>query len=292
MPVNLLAICKVQGNLLLKRVRVTADVQNQLEGIFIQQEQEFFADVDEEILFDGGWDPDSNEIIYTPVTPSAAAILEAAQQNIIAIEEIDPNAFENEGIKGLAVLMGDENAYRLLIQEFSARQILDRRFTLTLDNETFNRLTQPTFAIGATLAGVIAQGRIKFKKLSRIRQIFDLTDMYREATDAELETFCNIESVNVGNVDAFKQISDQKMRKLVHAIVARGTLTEFSAEQIVEAGNSQGFVIQLENGQVSIPVGKSDAKALLYFLDNGLYRAALGGQIFITNSKRPHIAGA
>ncbi|WP_423142852.1 hypothetical protein ACOYW6_05750 [Parablastomonas sp. CN1-191] len=270
----------------MKRIRVTADVQNQLEGIFIQQEQEFFADVDEEILFDGGWDPDSNEVIYTPLTAQAAAIFEAAQQNVVALEEVDVNEFDQEGIRGLAVML---DGPKLLVQEFSPRQILERRFTLTLAGDTFNRLTRPTFAIGSTLAGVIEQGRIKFKKLSRIRLIFDLTDMYREATDAELDSFCGHESISVNDLDAFKIISDQKMRKLVHAIVSRGTLDEYTAQQIVDAGASQGFGIEIQDGKVAMPIQKANAKALLYFLDNGLYRGPLGGAILITNSKRVHL---
>ena len=292
MPVNLLAICKHDNHLILKRVRVSADVQNQLEGIFIQQQQDFFDDVDEEVLFDGGWEPDPNELIYSPITPEAEAILQAAQLNIVALPEVNPNNFDEDNIKALGVRLDGPNGPRLLLQEFSSRQVLDRKFSLTLNGETFTRLTQPTFTMGVSLAGVVEAGRIKFKKYSRIRIIFDLSNMYQEATEAEIETFCGHDSLEVGDVAAFKTISDQKMRKLIHAIIARGTLDEFTPQQIVDAGDAEGFAVQLDGGRVSIPDRKADAKALLYFLDNGLYRGRFGGQIFITNSKRVHVPAA
>src|SRR3546814_7614088 len=90
--------------------------------------------------------------------------------------EVNAAGFAEEGIRALAVLIQRPAGPRLLLQEFSARQLLERRFSLVLDGDTFSRLTQPAFAIGASLAGIIENGRIKFNKFSRIRLIFDLAD--------------------------------------------------------------------------------------------------------------------
>src|SRR3546814_14843467 len=129
----------------------------------------------------------------------------------------------------------------MVLQEFAARQLLERRFSLVLDGDTCSRLTQPAFAIGASLAGIIENGRIKFNKFSRIRLIFDLANMYQEATDTELDVFCALNCLEVGDSDAFKAKADQKMRKLNHAISERKTLEKYTPAQIYTANKSKGY---------------------------------------------------
>lgn len=292
MPVNLLAICKQQNGLVVKRVKVTAEVQGQLEGVFIQQEQSFLEGVTEEVAFDGGWNPEPNELLFVTLTLEAAAVLQAAQGNLVALPEVNAAAFGQENIRALAVLMTSQGGQRLLLQEFSPRQSLERRFSLVLDGDTFSRLTQPAFSIGASLAGVIEQNRIKFRRFSRIKLIFDLTNLYQEATDSEIETFCGLDCLKVADLAAFKGFADQKMRKLIHAIQERGTLTEYTPDQVAVAAEGEGFQVEIEGGRIVLPPAKAGAKALLHFLDHGLYRAALSGEIFITNSKRLHAPAA
>ena len=286
MPVNLLAICRSTTALIVKRIKVTAAVQNQLEGIFIQQELMFVGGVTEELPFDGGWSPDPHEHLVAQVTDEAGAIFAAAQGNIVALPEVDPANFEAENIRALGVLVQRPSGPRLLLQEFSARQMLERRFSLILDGNTFNRLVQPAFAIGASLAGFIEGDKIKFQKFSRIKLIFNLTSLYQEATDTEVEGFCGLECISVGDIGKFKNLADQKMRKLIHAITKRGTLNNFTPAQIQVAAADENFQIAVADGKIIIPSMKAEAKALLHFLDNGLYRGPLGGEIFITNSKR------
>lgn len=292
MPVNLLAVCRQNNLLVLKRVKVSAAVQDQLEGIFVQQEQVFVEGVTDEVVFDGGWTPEPNEHLIAPATDEATAVFAAAQGNLVALPEVDAAGFENEGIRALCVLMQRPAGPRLLLQEFSARQMLERRFSLVLDGDTFNRLTQPAFTIGASLAGMIEGDKIKFRKFSRIKLIFDLVNLYQEATDAEVENFCGLGTIEIGDVERFKGKADQKMRKLIHAIVERETLERFTPAEIQAAAAGEGFQVDLADGKIVVPQPKTDAKALLHFLDNGLYRGALGGEIFITNSKRLHAPAA
>lgn len=291
MPVNLLALCKTGNAFVVKRVKVTAAVQAQLEGVFIQQEQTFLNGINEEVVFDGGWSPEPNELLYAPITAEATAVLQAAQGNIVAMPEVNAAAFADEGIRALAVLVQRPAGPRLLLQEFSARQLLERRFNLVLDGDTFNRLTQPAFSIGASLAGMVDNERIKFRLFSRIKLIFDLSNLYKEATDAQLDTFCVNQNLQIADAGVFKGMADQKMRKLIHAITGRNTLGNYTPAQIATAAEAEGFQVEVVADRIVMPAAKANAKALLHFLDNGLYRAALGGEMFITNSKRLYTPG-
>ena len=288
MPTNLLAICRVAEELTIKRVKVTAEVQRQLEGIFIQQEQNFRSGTTEEIEFDGGWTPEPNELLFIAGTDESNSIYEAAKKDVVSMPSIDAKKFDQAGIRALAVFVSSHGKDRLLLQEFLPRQSLERKFSLVLEGDTFGRLSKPAFSIGSALADILEDDRIKFRLFSRIKIVFDLTDTYREATDAEVDKFCELQRISVADHDVFKARADQKMRKLVHAIIKRQTLNNYTANQIKTAAETQGFSVDVRNHKVIMPTEKANAKALLHFLDDGLYKAALTGDIFITNSKRRH----
>ena len=288
MSVNLLALCKGTTGLVVKRVKVTLDVQNQLEGIFTQQEQSFRNGATEEVEFNGGWIPEPNELLFVTGTNESRLVFSAAKTNIVSMASVDARKFDQENIRALIIFMNSHGKERLLLQEFSPRQSLERKFSLVLEGDTFGRLTKPAFSVGSTLTGVLEDDKIKFRLFSRIKMLFDLTDIYEEATDSEVEDFCKLKRINVADQEAFKGVADQKMRRLMHAILQRDTLEKFSANQIKSAAETQGFAVSVKNHKIVMPVEKANAKALLHFLDDGLYKAALTGDIFITNSKRRH----
>jgi hypothetical protein len=288
MPVNLLAVCKNAGLTSLKHVRVTAEVQNQLEGIFIQQEQEFLEGITEEVLFDGGWSPEPSELLYAELTDEALTVQNLAFGNVVALETIDATNFRQEGIKALLVPILTPGNTRLLLQNFSAMQLLDQRFNLFLQGDVFSRLNEPGFAIGTSLAGTISNNRIKFRHYQKIKRIFDLANLYKEATDAQLDDFCGNVQLHVEDASAFKAQADQRMRKLVNAVMQSGTLSQYSAQQIAQAALATGFTVNVNHDKIVLPASKADAKALLHFLDDGLYRSSLTQVLFMTNSKRPY----
>jgi hypothetical protein len=266
MPVNLLAICRQNDAYLLKRVKVTAKVQDDLEGIFIQQEQEFFEAITDEVLFDGGWRPEPNELLYVPAPPEAASIMTQAQANLVSLPDLNAAHFRGEGIRALCVLMTTPTGNRLLIQNFSGRQILAQRFNLILDGDTFSHLSQPAFTIGTSLAGVIEDSRLKFNSYNNIRMIFDLKNLYKEATDAQLDAFIAHPALTVADPATFKVSSDQSVRKLVHAISERGILDIYAVNHIVQTALSEGIDLQQQNGQIIMLTNKADIKRVLISL--------------------------
>jgi hypothetical protein len=286
MSVNLLALCRHGGDYQVKRVQVTAQVQSLLEGIFTQQEQEFFDGITEEVPFDGGWRPERDELLDVDAPPEATAVLAAAQSNLVSLPDVDAAHFTSEGIRGLCVLMGRPGGDRLLIQNFSARQLLEQKFSLILDGDTFNRLSQPAFSIGSSLAGVIEGDRLKFNSFNNIRMIFDLKNLYQEASDSQLDGFMEHSAFHVADAAALKKVADQQIRKLVHAISERGILDVYTVAHIVATAASEGIVIAQQDGKSVLPSTRAEIKELLHFLDDAFYRAALSGDAYISNSKK------
>jgi hypothetical protein len=284
---NLFALCRTEGTTQVKRVKITQPVQAKIEGIFQAQAAAFLDGVEEEIDFGGDWKPDADEILVVNAPEEATLIENALDGDYLSIPTIDAANFNNEGIRSLFLATGTPPNRRILLQPFNAQQILARKFSLLLDGDTFKELTEPAFTLDNYLVAIIENGKLKFKSFFSAKKIFSLKEFYQEATNQEIQTFCAHESLQVSDLEAFKAIADEGIRKLVHAVWKTKILDKYGVDDIVSKANSFGLNIKTENEKILMPTTRKDIKKLLKFLDDGIYQAPLSSQKYITNSKRP-----
>lgn len=282
MTQNLFAACRSDDGLTIKHVRVTQPVQKAVEELFVSQERDFFNGITEEVDFDGAWKPDGNELLAMPLSDEAKVFTDAISADLLGLPDVDAARFADENVR--AIFVGDKD--RVLIQRFAPPQILSRRFSLLLDNNTFKRLDQPAFALDTRLTCVIRDGKIMFKSFHALRQIIDLFDFYQEATDHGIADFAVKPIFDVADLDQFKQNADQTCRKLIYAIGRDGVLDRHTADEIAAAAQGVGLVVDVANEKIRVPTDRAGLKQLLRFLDDGLYEATLSGQRYVTNSKK------
>lgn len=288
MPQNLFAACRVNGQLVSKRVRLDNHVQQAVETIFADQEAQFRNGVAEEVDFDGSWKPEKDEVLTLDVPQEAQVFIDTIQANAVAIPDIDAGNFDREGIKALFTGTSNGGITKVLIQQFSTRQMLSQsKLPLLLDGNTFRRLTDPAFTLDSSLTAIAEDGKLKFKSFHKMRAVVNLIHAYEAATDPEVQVFAGHANFEVADQAAFLELADQTTRKLIHANSRAGTLDDYSAADIGAAANAVGMGIDITNGKIVMPTARPDIKKLLRFLDDGLYEAPLSGQRYITNSKRP-----
>ena len=287
MPQNLFAACRINGALVAKRIRLDQAVQQQIENIFHRQEAEFRDGITSEVQFDGSWTSDDDEFLTIDVPQEAAIFADTINANPVAIPDIDTANFEDEGIKGIFTGVTVNGAVKVLVQRFSPQQILSRRFSLFQAGNAFRRLSDPAFSLDTGLTCVIEGGQIKFRSFHKLRAIISLLDVYRAATDQEVQAFAAHAHFEVADTAAFIATADQTIRRLVHAISNSGVLNKHGVVQIQTACNAVGLVVTVNNGRLIMPTDRAEIKKLLRFLDDGLYQAPLTGARYITNSKRP-----
>jgi hypothetical protein len=284
---NLLALCKTPNGATVKRVQISQPLQDKIAGLFQQQAIEFMDSIEEEVEFGSDWKPDANEILVTDA-PAEFGIMQAALDgNLIALPTINAANFLDEGIKGLFVALNGDNR-RILVQGFTAQQVLSRKFALLLQGDTFRELTEPSFTLENYLVAVIENGRLKFKSFYKVKRIFELTQVYQEATDQQIDGFCAHASLEVGDVAAFKGVADQGVRKLVHAVSTTRILDKVSVEDIAAKAAAIGLILKVTDGQIIVPADRKSVKELLRFLDDAIYEAPLSAKRYVTNSKRPY----
>ncbi|KXU29575.1 hypothetical protein A0J57_23545 [Sphingobium sp. 22B] len=284
--VNLFALCRLTTGLQVKRVALAQPVQAKVGHIFQTQANYFLNGVAEEVDFSGDWKPDDDELLVIDAPAEAAVITATIAANPISLPEIDAQNFMAEGIRGLFVIDPVGQGHRVLIQAFSAQQLLSRRFTLFQSGNSFKELTEPGFTLDNSIVAIMEGGKLKFKSFQRTRSVFDLQQFYKAATDQEVDAFCQHASLEVADVAAFKVAADQGVRKLVHAITKANVLNTHQVDVIATKAASLGINITVQNGKLLVPTDRKSIKTLFRFLDDGIYQAALSASRYVTNSKR------
>lgn len=282
---NLLALCR-GNNLEVKRIPVTNPVQTALQNMFQQQETDFRDGRPNLVAFNGEWNPDDDELLTLANTAEANVMVQASQQNAVALQQVDTANFEGENIRALFMSTGNGANQRLLVQRFTAQQRLSRRLALLLEQQAFRELTEPAFTVGTGLTCIIEGGQMKFQSYSNLRMIFDLSQLYQAATDQDIDNFAAYASINFDDIDAFKATANQTVRKLVHKIHSTGVLNNYAVNDIRDKAQATGLNVNVVNGSIQFPQDPQIAKRFLRFLDDGLYEAPLSGQRYVTNSKK------
>lgn len=127
---------------------------------------------------------------------------------------------------------------------------------------------------------------MKFYSYFTARQLFDLKDYYRSATDGKVENFTEIKNIQFDDVATFKAQADTRIRKRVASIIDSGILVKYSPKEIKKIGKSTGVEIDIHKDKIIIPKEKNRMKIVLGFLDEEVYKGVFSNETFMTNSKR------
>ena len=287
MAENLFAACRVNKVLVGKRIPIDAAIQEELKKVFCEQEAVFRDGVTNEVPFDGTWKPEEDEFLTIPVPDEAKIFEEVTDVNAVSVAEVDTKKFAEEGIKALFTSFSGNEGKKILVQQFTARQILSRRFALLLRNNAFRQLTDTAFTLDSGLTCIIEGGLIKFKSLHKLRSIIDFREIYREATDQEIRNFAGHPKLKVADVDAFLEATSPPSRKLIKAILIDGTLDSYETEFIQKTAQDTDLEVNVQDGKIVVPTKRVDIRELLRFLTESRYLGPLSGQTYITNSRRP-----
>ncbi|WP_372529319.1 hypothetical protein [Parvularcula marina] len=254
--------------------------------MFLDQEARLKNARPNETDFDGDWKPDEDELLVLDNSDEVTDVVNAAIGNAVALPRINTTNFENEQIKALITCEGAAGAERLLIQRFTGQQLLRRKRAYLLDGNNFRELDEAAFTLGSSITCIVEDGELKFDSYHNLRAIFDVVDFYEEATDADIDTIAAHASINIPDVDGFKDDATQTIRKLVHKVMNSGVLDAHTSQEIHDRAADTGLTIDLINGVLQVPDDKALARQFFRFLDDSLYEAALSGQRYVTNSKR------
>ena len=284
---NLFASCRNEDGLVVKRVPLNAQLQEDVADVFDHQEAKFLKGITEEIPFEGTWKPDPDQLMFIDVPQEASVLISAAGANPVSIPTIKTDHFAEEGIVALFCIKQEGGQESILIQQFTRRQMLEHKWAVLFSGNTFRRIMEPAFVMPSSLTCVLTEGRLRFKSWSNLRSIFNVTDIYRAATDKEVEGFGLHQGIRIDSVDQLLEESDQQMRKMINQVLSEGTLDMYPATTIQQAATQTRLTIEVEDDRIVWPSARREQKELLQFLVDNRFAGALSGTIYVTNSRRP-----
>ena len=159
-------------------------------------------------------------------------------------------------------------------------------FRFFYSNETFKQ--ENNFGIGITynLDCYYTGEELQFASFYFARQVFDLHEYYRSASDPEVEAFTKNDALVFENTDTFSSIANAYVRRKIAMINDSEVLKNYSAKKIKDIAKSSGIDIKIQNKKIVIPAEKDSALEVLAFLDEEAYRGPFTNDLLLANSKR------
>lgn len=267
------------------KFNLSADIQRDFECYWNGLKASFDR-ITEIFQFDGKYKPEENQLLEIPDFSDIDGILNAIQ-NPLTITDIDPTEANLYLVKALFTgERSDQNTPTALIQKFDKRKVLTTNgLSIFLSGDCFkkvegNGITFDT-KVHATLNGTV----LRFCSFHLLRQIFDLSEYYKEATDQDIVEFSSNAHITIADNTAFIGVADNWIRRKILLVQQSGILDKIPINIIKAIADEYRISLLIENDKIVFPMEKAQIKTLLRFLDEDYYKSPLSQTHYMTNSK-------
>lgn len=242
------------------------------------------------VEFDGKYKPEKDECLYINEFTINCEII-AAIENPASIQDFEKVEGSFPNIKALFVgEKSEENGTNIFKIAF---QLIKKDQRLSLNKRPFffkAGVFQPEHSFGISISNTIEcyfeNERLYFQSFYFARQIFDLSQYYRLATDREVENFLSHMKLMFENKEIFQSQADNWVRRRIATINDSQFLKRYTAEEFVEMANNIGITLDAKDGRIVIPADKEKMKIVLGFLDEETHKGPLSNFLYLANSRR------
>ncbi|QOL14349.1 MULTISPECIES: Kiwa anti-phage protein KwaB-like domain-containing protein [Dickeya] len=287
---NLFALTDDPSNRRL-RFSLSLDVQRDLTSYLREQEDMFNASGQDEISFDGKYKPDPGEVLVIDQFDDIDGLADALI-NPLSIPEVSPTPDKFSEIKALfSGYIDSDGVATVLIQHFDKRRVISTNgLSIFHSSNVYKKIEGIGLTIDSKLSAVLRGSSLKFHSFHLLRQIFDVSEYYKEATDGDIRQFANMSSISVENTDDLVSISDTWVRRKLWLISQSQILEKIPVSEIKTIATEFNIELEVENNngieKLIIPTDKKKLKAMLRFLDEDYYKSPLLENYYLANSKR------
>jgi hypothetical protein len=230
----------------------------------------------EEILFDGNFKIDGDEVLYVEMSLSENLI--EANYNAIGLEILD---ITKDDIKTLFWIENDVYYF----QNFDRRKLLHNKNVIFYSGTTYHKLNEDALIVDNMVNAIYKDGKFYFKSYANANKIISLSDFFEEASNETIEEFAD-NAIFELDLDWLKENSDTMIRKQITLIQKSQVIVSASPRKIKASAKKFNLDIEMENGKLKLPNDKKACKNILSFLNEQYYFGLISGKKFITNSKR------
>ena len=275
----------------LRRIVEDRTAQQATNTTFSQAAEELTKDRTA-VVFDGKYHPQPEDMEYLVIAgytlPDA---IKEAIHNPQGLELYVPEDGKFPPIKALLVGKCEkkegEDAYTVAFQKFKQHQyITAAKHHIFFTGETYVTDTRQGISIARSVDCVYNDSKLVFRSYYYARQIVDLSEYYRIASNQDVQNFVGSPIMFMDNGDEFVVAANSWERRKIAAINDAGTLTRFTAMEIKSKAQKSGVQIRVSGGKMILPTDKTERRVVLAFLDEEVYKGPFTEQVFQTNSKK------
>ncbi len=286
---TLFAYTRDPGNRIV-RFAVNSDVQVSMTAYLTAQVEAFGTDC-EEVPFDGNYKPEHGEMLVIEEfedLDSLAKVVAAPLDVPVA----DPTSLDFDQIRALFFGQQEKDGtWVVYLQSFDRRRVISSAgFSIFHSKDTFKRIEGSGLTLDNKLAARLRGTKLSFFSFFHIRQIFDMSNYYQEATDSDIKQFAELKELHVENVDELMAASDNWVRRKVWLVLQSSILGKVPPNDIKAIAAEFNIPIQYvaQDGieRIKVPSDRKSLKTLLRFLDEDYYKSPLSKTNYLTNSKR------
>lgn len=288
MNLSLFALTENPANRIVK-FNLSQEVQNELTVYLKNQETQFNLSV-EKIPFDGKYKPDFGEVLvinnFDDIDGLALAII-----NTVPISEVEPSIEVFQSIKALFSGYVDGGIATILIQNFDKRKIISTNgLSIFHSSNTYKKIEDIGLTIDSKLTAIIKGENLEFFSFHLLRQIFDMSEYYKEATDNDIHEFLSLPLIHVDDIENLISMSDTWIRRKFSLIQQSQILENTHLNDIKAVAIEFNIPLVTKNIDgnevIELPNNKADLKTILRFFDEDYYKSPLSRIQYVTNSKR------
>ncbi len=150
---------------------------------------------------------------------------------------------------------------KFYFQVFNKRNMLQRKMVLQFEcGNIFAKMNNSAFIVEDKIHALYEEGKLYFQSYTVANQIFSLIDFVTEATNAEIESFGEIDGINV-NTESIKHIANIKTRRLIKLLSNTDNISAFMRNV-------------------------ADLNRVLEFLNEDIFRGVITDRLYRSNSKK------
>jgi hypothetical protein len=271
----------------LLRIPMTQQLQGQLSAQWSAQFDAFNADV-EEVDFDPGFIADEHHRFKVSNFEIPAWLTPFHSQNIGTLDPLDPHEHQLDRVRGIAGFAKTDGRELVLFQNFTRSHIIEPGRFMFIEKGTFQSTAQRGITLADRLTAVlhVADRRLVFANFRSANVILPLADLYREASEEEVREVLGHDKLAPEDLNATASNPSQWARKHFAMLRSSTVLDDYTSAELLNRGKKVGVTIRVKAGKIVFPADKAEAKKLLQFLTEELFRGAVTDTLYATNSKR------
>ncbi|MEA1847630.1 hypothetical protein U9K52_01790 [Chryseobacterium sp. MHB01] len=272
-PCNFFAILKDDS---VRKIDLLQSITENIKNVFLNNATSIMTSDTEEILFDGNFKIDGDEVLYVEMD-LPENVLEA-NTNAIGLQVLD---ITTDDIKTLFWIEDDIYYF----QNFDKRKLLQNKNVIFYSGTTYHKLKEDALIVENMVNAIYKDGKFYFKSYANANKIISLSDFFEEASNETIEEFAD-NAIFELDLDWLKENSDTMIRKQITLIQKSQVIASASPRKIKASAKKFNLDIEMENGKLKLPNDKKVCKNILSFLNEQYYFGLISGKKFITNSKR------